>query len=147
MQAPEPPLSASAIQILVNNHRQFLSFLERRLGARALAEDVLQEAFVKGMQRGATLDDEEAVVAWFYRTLRNALIDTYRRNGARDRGLQALASELETTTEPAQDTRDATCQCVRALSDTLKPEYADALQRVELDGLSVQGYAAERGIT
>jgi RNA polymerase sigma-70 factor (ECF subfamily) len=31
---------------LVDNHRQFLGFLERRLGDRALAEDILQDAFV-----------------------------------------------------------------------------------------------------
>lgn len=42
--------------------------------------------------------------------------------------------------------KDVVCQCVRTLAATLKPEYADALQRVELDGLSVQGFAAEAGI-
>jgi hypothetical protein len=36
---------------LVESHRQFLGFLERRLGDRALAEDLLQDAFVKRWRR------------------------------------------------------------------------------------------------
>jgi RNA polymerase sigma-70 factor (ECF subfamily) len=36
---------------------------------------------------------------------------------------------------------------VGRLAGTLKPEYAQALQRVEVDGVSVQAFAAEAGIT
>jgi RNA polymerase sigma-70 factor (ECF subfamily) len=42
--------------------------------------------------------------------------------------------------------QNAVCACVRTLSETLKPEYAQALQRIDVDGLSVQDYAAELGI-
>jgi RNA polymerase sigma-70 factor (ECF subfamily) len=80
---------------LVDNHRQFLAFLERRLGDRAQAEDILQDAFVKSLQKEADERDETSAVAWFYRTLRNAVIDHYRRTGARNRGLESLARELQ----------------------------------------------------
>jgi hypothetical protein len=44
--------------------------------------------------------------------------------------------------------RAATRSCgVKALVDTLKPEYGAALRRVDLDGLSVRGFAVEAGIT
>ena len=33
------------------------------------------------------------------------------------------------------------------LSETLKPEYALALRRIDVDGVSVQEYAVEAGIT
>jgi hypothetical protein len=39
------------------------------------------------------------------------------------------------------------CACITALVDTLKPEYAGALRRVDLDGLSVRRFAEETGIT
>jgi RNA polymerase sigma-70 factor (ECF subfamily) len=39
------------------------------------------------------------------------------------------------------------CRCVARLADTLKPEYAEALRRIEVDGLSVQQFAAEAKIT
>ena len=43
-------------------------------GARDLAEEILQDAFVRGLSRGAgaRLRDDESAVAWFYRLLRNA---------------------------------------------------------------------------
>lgn len=139
-------LSAAAIETLVSNHRRFLDFLTRRVGDRALAEDILQDAFVKGVARETP--GEQSVVAWFYRTLRNAVIDAQRRKGARVRALEAFARELESAVESAAapDTRDAVCACVTTLAETLKPEYADALQRVEIDGMAVRAYADQVGI-
>ena len=61
--------------MLVASHREFLAFLEPRLPSRALAEEILQSAFVRAMEKGGALRDEESAVAWFYRVLRNALID------------------------------------------------------------------------
>jgi RNA polymerase sigma-70 factor (ECF subfamily) len=39
------------------------------------------------------------------------------------------------------------CQCVARLKDTLKPEYAAAITRVEIDDVPVKDYAAETGIS
>jgi len=37
------PLAADVARSLVENHRDFLRFLERRVGRRDVAEDILQE--------------------------------------------------------------------------------------------------------
>ena len=140
-------MSPETASQLVENHRQFLGFLERRLGDRALAEDILQDAFVKSLEKGGEIRDESSSVAWFYRMLRNAVIDQYRRNGARTRALEGLAREMEGAVEPPPEIRDAICGCVARLATTLKPEYAQAIQRVEVDGVAVQDYASEAGIT
>jgi RNA polymerase sigma factor (sigma-70 family) len=132
--------------IFVANHRKFLSFLERRVGSRAVAEDILQEAFVRGLGRLAASTDE-SVIAWFYRTLRNAAIDLHRRNKSAHKALAAFAAETPDKEEPDQEMRDAVCQCVRRIAETLKPEYAAALERIEIDGVSVKDYAAEAGIS
>jgi RNA polymerase sigma-70 factor (ECF subfamily) len=133
-------------QVLVDNHRQFLAFVERRVGDRALAEDILQDAFVRSMGRLETLRDEESVVAWFYRSLRNAVIDHYRRRGTAQRGLEAFADELRAD-EPGEEVRGVVCRCVARLADTLKPEYAAALKRIEVDGVPVKDFAEEAGIS
>lgn len=142
----EEPLEKDVVGVLVQNHRQFLAFLERRLGNRALAEDILQDAFVRGMDRVGTLQDRESAVAWFYRVLRNSVTDHHRRRSTADRRLAELSAELEQEV-PALETRALVCQCVKDLASTLKAEYSDALRRVEVDGLSVKDYAAEAGIT
>jgi len=66
------------VEVLVENHREFLAFLERRVGSREVAEDLLQEAFVRSLDK-VPLDANESAVAWFYRVLRNAVIDHYRQ--------------------------------------------------------------------
>ena len=142
----ESPLPTDAVARLVDNHREFLRFLERRVGGRAEAEEILQEAFVKSVERAGSLRDGESAKAWFYRTLRNAVVDRFRRRASTGRALEAFAQELDASVEPAADLDGAVCACVRVLSETLKPEYAQALRRIEVDGLSVQGYAAEIGI-
>jgi RNA polymerase sigma factor (sigma-70 family) len=140
---PETP---AAVTRLVANHREFLGFLQSRVGSRALAEDILQDAFVKGIGKLEGLRDDESAIAWFYRILRNAVIDHHRRHEVSDRRLAALAAELDPAA-PDPELRGAVCQCVARLADNLKPEYAEALRRIEVDGLAVKDYASEAGIT
>jgi len=141
------PVREELLSVMAENRRAFLSFLERRVGHRETAEDLLQEAFARSLDK-VPLQPKESVTTWFYRVLRNGVIDHYRRRGASERALSSLQQELEEAPpELSPDERDAVCACVTELSGTLKPEYAPALRRVELDGLSVRDYASEAGIT
>lgn len=133
------------IESLVQSHREFLAFLQARLGDRALAEDILHEAFVRSLEKAQAMD-EEAATRWFYRVLRNAVIDHARRRSAAHRKLDAFAQELEATNTEG-DTMHEVCQCVTRLADTLKPEYAEAVRRIELEGMSVKDFAALQGIS
>src|SRR5438094_8083454 len=134
------------VAVLVEDRRAVLSFLERRVGHRDVAEDVLQEAFARSLDK-LPFESEESAVAWFYRVLRNAVVDHYRRGGANERALSVLARQLDEQGEPDLDERNAVCRCVSRLSETLKTEYALALRRIDVEGLSVQDYAVEAGIT
>lgn len=142
------PRDPEVLRILVDNHARFLAFLERRVGSRDLAEDILQEAYVRGWQHTGSLRNTESAVAWFYRVLRNAIIDHFRRQDAQRRTLDRISAEAEAAgPEPDPELEAAVCACVASLVDTLKPEYATALRKVEVDGMSLRGYAEEAGIT
>jgi RNA polymerase sigma-70 factor (ECF subfamily) len=141
------PTSPEVVAALVSNHREFLAFIERRVGSRAIAEDILQDAFVRGLDRLENLKNKESAVGWFYQVLRNAIIDYHRRHASASRGLAAFAAELENQSEPDADIQGAFCRCVGQLAVALKPEYADALKRIEVDGVAVKDYAAEAGIS
>ena len=140
------PSKSEMPAVLLENRRAFLSFLEKRIGRTGGAEDVLQDAFARSLDK-VPLGDEESVIAWFYRALRNAVVDHYRRSGATDRALATLAREIEEQVEPDLDDRNAVCRCVSRLSETLKPEYAAALRRIDVEGVPVQDYATEVGIS
>src|SRR6476659_5912637 len=93
----DPPLSAEPTRALLENRERFLQFVARRIGSTALAEDVLQDAFAKALADGGQIRKDERVVAWFYRILRNSIIDLGRGKGAAHRALELYAGELQTT--------------------------------------------------
>lgn len=138
---------AAPLEVLLGNHRAFLAYLERKVGSRALAEDLLQDAFVKVVARPELAPDGEAVVAWFYRSLRNAAIDRFRRQTAAARAVGAFARELETHETPMPDLAAEICACVTRLASTLKPEYAEALVAVEVGDEPVKAFAARHHIS
>ena len=146
---PAGAMAEPAIDILVANHREFLRFVERRVGDRATAEEIVQDAFVRSLDRGDEI--RESVVGWFYRVLRNAVIDRQRRQAVANRRLDQFAAELDSNPgggeELAGEMAGIACQCVAQLADTLKPEYADALRRIEVDGVAVKDYADTLGIS
>ncbi len=136
------------IATLVAGHRAFLAFLQRKLGDRALAEDLLQSAFVRSLERQEQLRDRESAVAWFYRMLRNAVIDHQRHDRMAARRLEHLAQELALAPEGATPAeRDEVCACLLTLAEALPADQARALRRVDLEGVAVKDYAHEAGIT
>ena len=131
---------------LLANHRRFLAFLEKRVGSRERAEDILQAAFVRTLESGSAPEDAESAVAWMYRTLRNALVDNYRRTASEGRALEREAREaVEAGEDP--ELRATVCGCMKELLPELKPEYAEVLRQVDLEERSVPEVASELGIT
>jgi RNA polymerase sigma factor (sigma-70 family) len=135
------------LQVLLENHARFLAFLERRVGSRDEAEDILQEAFVRSLDRSPSVLESEHAITWFYRVLRNALTDHYRRSGTRSRAIDRFAAESEPSAATDGELENVVCACVMTLIETIKPEYGAAIRRVDLEGVSVKGYAEEVGIT
>ena len=146
-EAATRPVTPESIAVLVDGHRRFLAFLERRVGSRDVAEDILQDAFVRALARADQLRDRDSVVAWFYRSLRNALVDHWRKEGSERRVFDDAPAE--DAPEPAVDPElmQTVCECATVLLENLKPEYATALRRVDLDGISVKDLAQETAIT
>jgi RNA polymerase sigma-70 factor (ECF subfamily) len=137
--------TAETIAALVANHRTFLSFVEHRVGDRALAEEILQEACVRSVEKLDTV--RETATGWFDRVLRNAIIDHHRRRAAAQRRLESYAAEREVADARDDELHGVVCPCVGALAATLKPEYADALHRIDVDGVAVKDYAEQVGIS
>jgi RNA polymerase sigma-70 factor, ECF subfamily len=140
-------LSPEAIQKLVDGHRQFLAFVRSRVKSHDAAEDILQSAFVRGLDHGSELRAEESVVAWFYRVLRNAVIDYYREQASTERALEVWQRDFAPPDVPAPDARDEICRCMAFLLQTLKPEYREALEIVDVGEGTLTELAQRSGIT
>ncbi len=129
---------------LLEQRSAFLRFLAAKVGPAA-AEDILQSCYLKLIEKGAQLQKDESVVSWFYTVLRHATVDYYRRNATRDRAHEQFAAEAPVSYET--ELKANICQCLPGVLETLKAEYREALQAVDVQGRSVAEYATSQGTT
>lgn len=145
------PRSTEELVAALNAHRgEFKAFLTSRVGNAAEAEDILQNGLVKALRHSDGVRDTGKITAWFYQLLRRAVIDHYRTRGAahrRDDALGTLVAALEEDVATAQAFEAKICTCLGSVVDTLKPQQAELLRRVDLDGESVQDAAKALGLS
>ncbi len=138
---------AALTNLLVTRHRELLGFLERRLGDRGRAEDVLQAAIVKGLERSGSIRDTDSVAAWFYRLLRNAVVDEFRHRDAERRALAGAAQQAAVQADLVPELEGEVCRCVDGLIPSLKGDYRQVLQAVDMEGLTPARFAEREGLS
>ena len=140
--------SSGPIAELALSRERFLAFLQRQTGDRVLAEEILQSGFARALERANSLRDAESAPAWFYRLLRNAVVDHHRRSGAESRALEALAAEPQPPPEqPDARLLSDVCGCLIPLVSSLPESYAEVLREVDLGDASPASFARAHGIT
>jgi len=144
MTAQASPSTLDTVAGLASQHSRFVQFLRRRVDGPA-AEDILQTAYLKAIERGSQLRQSESSVAWFYRILRNAIADHYRRQASDTRAMDSWAAEWKEDYEP--EIKSEVCACVSEAVQALKPEYRAAIEQVDLGGDSVESFAAAQHTT
>lgn len=136
-----------ALDQLLIQRKRFLAFLQRRVSDIGLAEDILQTAYLRAFQHQDDFEPSESAAAWFYRLLRNAVIDSYRRHTAKDKALEAWTRELEISAQPSRDQQNEICGCLHGIIGALKPEYSEILRAVDLEDQRVQDFAEQHHIS
>lgn len=133
--------------MLIENRRAFLRFLTRRVGSGDIAEEVLQQFYLRAISKASDIKKRESVLQWFFRVLSSTLADFYRGETARRQGEGEYAHlQPESLNEFNTDT-ELVCMCFYQLLPMLKPEYAEALQRIDLRGESRAKVAEDLSIT
>lgn len=131
---------------LLTNLAAFQGFARRRLANDDLAADAVQESLLRALTSDHAPSPQGTVVAWFYRILRNVVIDLHRRRTSQVKALERLASEHpgEMTDE---ELAKAACACLHALMPTLRPGYAQVLQLSDLEDQAPEDVAQQLGIS
>ena len=141
----------SVIHRLTENRSIFVAFLRRRVEDDFLVQDLLQQSLVKAIQQQHSLNNEESVVPWFYRILRNTVIDYYRSKAsekARQDDYLEQAKVLTDDQVPSLDEVKATiCRCLDDAISVLRPGYSDLIRRIDLAGESISVVAKDLQIT
>lgn len=129
------------IDKLLENRVRFLSFVQRRVRSKELAEDILQSALTRAIERGNQIRSNDASIAWFYRLLRNAITDHYRNEATTTRILEQWSKESPASQPPVDPFQNGDCQCIGRLLATLKSEYQNAIQSVDIEDLTLTEFA------
>lgn len=126
-------------------HDKLLAFILKKIPDKAIAEDILQEVFVKIHEKIATLTDDTKLQAWIYQITRNLIVDHYR---ALKKGNDLLSDETEKDdgTEKTEVMEEAVQDIINFM-DAMPPEHCDPLCATEIDGLSIKEYAIKTGIS
>lgn len=133
------------VEQLLHHKSRLLAYVQSKLNNPNLAEDVLQESLLKALRAAPDLRDEEKLLPWFYSILNNAITDIYRRQQVEQRSLQQIAQEQLLGAAP--ETEQVLCDCFRDLIPTLKPEYAELIEQLELSDADPARVASQLGIT
>jgi RNA polymerase sigma-70 factor (ECF subfamily) len=121
-----------------------LGFIQSRVNDKAIAEDILQEVFVKVYTRLETLKDTNKMQSWVFQITRNAIVDHYRSHKQTEQ-LPEEFDESELTFEE-QDKKEMS-KCFLTLTKNLPEKYREALIMSEIDGLKQKEVAEKQNIS
>lgn len=127
-------------------HTPLHQFIRRRVADEDVAEDLLQEVFLKIHQHAETLKEVKRLESWMYQITRNAIIDYYRSNRATTTldaaGVVDLPEEL-----PADDVVTELLPCVYAMVQNLPAQDRQALILTEYQGLTQKELGERLGLS
>ncbi len=120
-------------------------FIRRRVSDDHVADDLLQETFVRVHQHLAALQDAERETAWVYRIARNVIHDHHRR---------AAGTTVTLTDDPVDESderpgcmRGRACDWLGEMVGQLPDGYREAVQLSEIEGLPQQQVADRLGLS
>lgn len=131
--------------LIMASRRGLVGYIRKKVSDPDLAEDIFQESLLKAIRNAPELRDDSRLLPWFYRIVNNAITDHYRHRAIVPKYLEAYAHEIDTSVAPEE--RDLICQCIRDVIPTLRPEYAELIEQLELGDGDPAALADRLGIT
>jgi len=121
------------------------SFIRRRMPDEHVAEDVLQETFVRIHRGIVSISESDRLEAWVYQITRNVIADHYRKQ---------VANPVEHDIDVAEETNDSlptlpsrAAEWLQELIRQLPDTYREAVQLSEIEGLPLRVVAERLGLS
>lgn len=129
---------------------QLRRFVRRRIADPDRADDLVAEILLRIHQNVASLDDRELLPNWVFRIARNAVIDEYRRAGRSREQLTPTLPDQPIEPFTDQDEHSAVRElsaCLRPLLTGLSADQREALEMVDLAGMTQAAAAQQAGVS
>lgn len=116
-------------------------FVFRKVKDRDVANDIVQDVFIKVQSKISQLRENEKIAGWIFQITRHTIID-YFRSKPKTLTIDELQWDNET-----QDLNDCVAFCLNKLMYTLPEKYRDAVVLTEIENLSQTELAERLGIS
>lgn len=125
-------------------------FIRRRVHPDHV-DDLVQEVFLRMHLYASDLRDDERLAGWAFKIARNVIVDHHRRSrGGPVASVADVPDDLSVEPEDPASNRNVNeivAGWLRPMIALLPTEYAEALESVELEGLTQQQYADRAGLS
>ena len=131
-------------KIWIEFGNQLKSFISRRVKDISVAEDILQDVFVKIHSNIDNLKDEQKIKGWLFRIAKNCIIDYYRKKIIDSKELK------DSYDYEISEGNDAEQEIASGLLDMIKelpPIYSEALLLTEFEGIKQTELAKKIGLS
>lgn len=135
----DSPLSENLTIAFQQLRHGLFNYLYHKLGNRALAEDCLQDVFVKALASTQKNNRPVKLKAWLYTIAKNTVIDFYRAK----RPALALPEDLSFDSTSDELVQQELSSCLLPLTHLLPDIYRDTLIATDFEGKPMKRLAAE----
>ncbi len=125
-------MNATAGTVYQDFHAKLRSFTLRQVSDPDVADDILQDVYLKIHAHIDDLRDAERIESWLFQVTRNAIADHYRRARPQDELPDSLPA-------PVDEEPDTAAELAASIGDMLRclpPKYRQALELTDFQGLS-----------
>ncbi len=125
-----------------NHEAELRHFMYRKLQDPMLAEDLLQDTFIKAVAKGKGFCEIEQPRAWLFKVARNNMVDFLRRNPQ----LLELDDDLSMA-DNEQHGVESLSACLPRVMSSLEAEDREAITQCDLNGMTQADYAKLKGLS
>jgi RNA polymerase sigma-70 factor (ECF subfamily) len=125
-------------------HDKLLSFILKRVKNKTIAEDILQDVFLKILSKIHTLKDTSKLKSWLYQVTRNAVSD-YHNNSEKLNNI--YADKPDTVFEDEENVQEEVAGWLGSLIKSLPDKYREAIELSEFEGVSQKDISGKLNIS
>ena len=125
------------LSIWLRTQNELRTFVHKKVKDKSLAEDIVQDVFLKVSMHVQTLKESEKITGWIYQITRNVIADHFRKQS---KSINVHDIDWE---EEEKNYNECVSSCLRHMLENLPGKYREALALTEFENLS-QIQLAER---
>ncbi len=125
-------------------YNQLLMFVIKRVSDKAIAEDILQDVFIKIISNIESLEDSTKIKSWIFQITRNTIIDHFRDSKLSGNIPLSLDEENDGV---KNDITEEVGSWISPFINSLPDKYHEALILSEINGMSQKDLATHLGIS